>query len=197
MGRIKDITNQRFGKLLVIKQAPRQEKKQSAWICLCDCGIECIKRGTALRYGWVQSCGCMGGLGKHPNYIKSVIKWVMRMYVGGAKSRELPFNLSQKQFVAIIQRPCHYCGDTGRDWGQLWYQEKLRRIQKRATKTFDSRAAAISFIASGIDRIMNEKGYSISNCVPCCTTCNMMKKALTEEEFFNHIKRVMTYRNLL
>jgi hypothetical protein len=194
MGRIKDITGHRFGKLTVVKQAPRQEKRQSAWHCLCDCGQECVKRGTALRFGWVQSCGCMAGLARNPQYLRSFTKWFVRMYYQGARSRGLDFNLTEKQFMKIVQNPCHYCGFEGRDLGEIWYKEKIRRTEKRLTKSYDSRAETFTFTGNGVDRLLNEKPYSVDNCVACCTTCNMMKKALTEEEFLSHIARIFTHR---
>jgi hypothetical protein len=33
-----DLTNQRFGKLTVIKPAPKREDRYTRWICRCDCG---------------------------------------------------------------------------------------------------------------------------------------------------------------
>jgi len=42
----------------------------------------------------------------------------------------------------------------------------------------------------GIDRIDNTKGYTIENSAPCCTTCNMMKKVMTVEEFIAHIRKI-------
>lgn len=49
----------------------------------------------------------------------------------------------------------------------------------------------------GIDRIDNTKGYTLENSAPCCTNCNMMKKALTVESFLSHIKKIQTYQNLI
>lgn len=46
----------------------------------------------------------------------------------------------------------------------------------------------------GIDRVDNTKGYILSNCVPCCKTCNWMKRAQTKEEFFQQIKKI--YSNI-
>jgi hypothetical protein len=37
----------------------------------------------------------------------------------------------------------------------------------------------------GIDRIDNTVGYELTNCVPCCKTCNVMKNTQTQEEFIN------------
>lgn len=44
----------------------------------------------------------------------------------------------------------------------------------------------------GIDRIDNNKGYILSNCVPCCCTCNLMKLDHDFNDFINHINSIHT-----
>jgi|ERR1035437_4677476 hypothetical protein len=45
----------------------------------------------------------------------------------------------------------------------------------------------------GLDRIDNDKGYTIENIVSCCTTCNLMRKTLSQEIFINHCKLISKY----
>ena len=40
MGKIKDITGQRFGKLTVQYMLPERKNRQVVWHCQCDCGKE-------------------------------------------------------------------------------------------------------------------------------------------------------------
>lgn len=59
-----DLTGQRFGKLVVLKLIPREERtwsnKERAWLCRCDCGNEVIVRQRNLRGArMTQSCGCI------------------------------------------------------------------------------------------------------------------------------------------
>lgn len=42
----------------------------------------------------------------------------------------------------------------------------------------------------GIDRINNNKGYTIENSAPCCKMCNYMKKNYHLEEFLLHIEKI-------
>jgi hypothetical protein len=62
MGRVIDITDQRFGHSTVLALHPvRQRYGHSAaavWLCRCDCGTERLVRGSVLRRGESKSCGC-------------------------------------------------------------------------------------------------------------------------------------------
>ena len=50
----KDITGQRFGKLLVLRGSPEPRH----WICKCDCGVQKSMTKISLTSGRAQSCGC-------------------------------------------------------------------------------------------------------------------------------------------
>jgi hypothetical protein len=57
---MKDITGQRFGKLVVLKVDHLDLRRRSWWWhCKCDCGSTCIIDGHSLRSGNTQSCGCL------------------------------------------------------------------------------------------------------------------------------------------
>lgn len=60
MGKKIDLTNQRFGKLLVLKEGGRDSSNKILWICQCDCGNIKEIRGNDLRSGKIVSCGCYG-----------------------------------------------------------------------------------------------------------------------------------------
>ena len=56
----KDETGHKYGRLTVIKQAPKRLKSRSIyWVCECECGniIEVV--GGDLRSGKTKSCGCL------------------------------------------------------------------------------------------------------------------------------------------
>ena len=54
-----DISGQRFGRLRVVKHAWISKDRKACWICICDCGKECIAVGRRLRSGRTKSCGCL------------------------------------------------------------------------------------------------------------------------------------------
>lgn len=44
--------------------------------------------------------------------------------------------------------------------------------------------------ANGIDRVDSKGDYSLENCVPCCSICNIMKNKFDTKTFFEHIKLI-------
>lgn len=53
-----DLSKQRFGRLLVIKDSGRRNFKNVVWECLCDCGATTNVLSNNLRRGLTTSCGC-------------------------------------------------------------------------------------------------------------------------------------------
>lgn len=58
-GRIKDITNQRFGNLIALKYVGSNNDKKAMWECICDCGNTYVTTGKSLRLNLTTSCGCV------------------------------------------------------------------------------------------------------------------------------------------
>jgi len=50
---------QKFERLTVLKRVEKQNRKNSYWECLCDCGNKKIVRRQHLLSGNVRSCGCL------------------------------------------------------------------------------------------------------------------------------------------
>lgn len=55
---VRDLTGQRFGRLLVLGYAGAVKKK-ARWLCQCDCGQTKIINRSSLLSGGTQSCGCL------------------------------------------------------------------------------------------------------------------------------------------
>ena len=58
MGKHKDLTGQRFGRLTVVKRAENVDGR-ATWTCLCDCGKSAIVSAKNLKNGSTNSCGCL------------------------------------------------------------------------------------------------------------------------------------------
>lgn len=56
----RDLTGQRFGRLVAVHAVDRPEGKNSGtfWLCKCDCGNDLVTRSTSLLAGLTASCGC-------------------------------------------------------------------------------------------------------------------------------------------
>lgn len=64
---MKNLTGQRFGRLLVVEPlGPRSSKIY--WSCQCDCGATCAVVGANLRCGKTQSCGCLRHAGNQATH---------------------------------------------------------------------------------------------------------------------------------
>jgi len=55
----KDLTGQRFGRLTAIRPTDERRNRTVVWECNCDCGNTAFVRGSTLRSGGTQSCGCL------------------------------------------------------------------------------------------------------------------------------------------
>lgn len=56
--RFKDLTGQRFGRLVVQNYSGQSKNKMFMFDCLCDCGNKKRLRGNHLERGEITSCGC-------------------------------------------------------------------------------------------------------------------------------------------
>ena len=77
-----------------------------------------------------------------------------------AKSRGYEWTISFEEFKILNSQFCYYCDG----------------ILPKA--------------GHGLDRVDNNRGYTLNNVVPCCTMCNRMKSSLTMEEFLIHINKI-------
>ena len=54
-----DLTGQRFGRLVAIKENGRSKSRQVLWLCQCDCGNTHIVPSSQLKNASIRSCGCL------------------------------------------------------------------------------------------------------------------------------------------
>jgi hypothetical protein len=59
MSRFIDLTNQRFGRLIVLRQNGRSKGNSVLWLCQCDCGKQRTVASPDLRSNHTRSCGCL------------------------------------------------------------------------------------------------------------------------------------------
>lgn len=99
-------------------------------------------------------------------------------YERGASGRKHDFDLDTKQFKELISSECHYRG-------------------RPPFKFFRQKRFGFSLSYNGINRKDNAMGYTVENCVTCCTTCNLGKHKMSYSEFLSYLKDLVRYRMLL
>ena len=57
--KIKDLTGQRFGRLVALKPMKERKSAYVMWECQCDCGNKVQARSSSLASGNSLSCGCL------------------------------------------------------------------------------------------------------------------------------------------
>jgi len=175
------LIGQKFNRLTVISHHSREK----GYLCECECGSTTIARSTALKTGKHASCGCLqkellAARMNKPNF-EAFKNEIFKNYTRAAKKRHYSFDLTKEEFLKLISSNCYYCGV---EPNSKWFGTK-RTIVNSDT-----------FRYNGVDRKNNSVGYVLDNCVPCCKICNNSKSTLTEEEWFNWIKRIYENQKL-
>lgn len=188
MGKFRDLTGQKFGKLTVLENTTKRDNNGVIlWYCICDCGKYIETRSYCLTRGHTKSCGCFNrqrskeaNTGKSPkNKLTkgtSSFNTLYRSYKRNAFQRGYDFNLSKEDFRELTSQNCHYCG-------------------KSPAQEFSVPNCNGRYIYNGLDRSDNSKSYTYDNVLPCCKHCNYAKHTQSVEEFKEHITAI--YNNFV
>lgn len=98
-------------------------------------------------------------------------------YQQSAKVRNLEWSLTFEQFCDLISKNCVYCNSKP--------ENHFRSIGQKKTIS--------EGVMNGIDRVDSSKGYTIDNCVSCCSKCNYMKNDLSKDTFLDHITKIYLF----
>jgi len=113
---------------------------------------------------------------KNYDYEPACIRRVQNRY------KKFGLNMNFEDFKKLIKSKCHYCG--------------CDPIEKDYP-TYSKINNNTIFACQGIDRVDNDKGYELSNCVPCCRICNIAKHTMSLSEFLRWIKCVYQHNYTL
>lgn len=108
------------------------------------------------------------------------IGYMFSSYKGSAKHKQRSFNLTKEQFLQLVMGNCFYCNKAPED---------NSTVALCSTKEVHG-WSRYGIHHNGIDRVDNTIGYTLENCVPCCTLCNRMKYTLSAKTFIEHIRRI-------
>lgn len=159
----RDITGERFGKLVVIG-FERRVKGHTEWRCKCDCGNEVVLQYSKLTAIGVQSCGCMSLATAMNNLRKSWKdrrKYISDEFCHAGNISKHPLYSVWKQIRSRCENPHHasYNNYGGRGikicdrWrGENGFENFLNDMGERPSKGYS------------IDRIDNNGDYCPENC---------------------------------
>lgn len=165
---MKNIIGLKIGRLTILERVGKNKHKQQLLLCLCECGCR-----TTVTYSNLfradnkrtSSCGCYS---REQHISKQTWEVEFRRFAkSSAGRRNLEFTLTLEEFKSFCENNCHYCGASP------------------AIKTH----VGMSY-RNSIDRLDSTIGYTLPNCVSCCTICQFMKNSLNYVDFINQIKKI-------
>lgn len=150
--------------------------------CKCHCG-KIFDASVFKIKNKNPSCGCLTTTlrsnAHRLGYGVAAVNELIRDYKNKAKRRKIEWNLTRGEVLKITQCNCYYCNSAP------------AQIKKVKTNT-DSNG---NYIYNGIDRVDNNQGYILDNCVACCRQCNFAKNYLSIDIFLEQTR--MIYNKLI
>jgi hypothetical protein len=137
--------------------------------CVSCCKICNFMKGSLDPTTFIKKCQHISktfdGIGQyHPELFPNRQSSSFDVYKSRAQTKGFDFTLTENDYKYIIQQKCNYC--------------------KKETDLYHT---------NGIDRTNNDQGYTIENCVACCSECNYMKGSLNDREFIESCKNIANH----
>jgi hypothetical protein len=183
--KIKNLKGMIFGDWTVVRRSGylkcNSNSSLSMWLCQCVCGVRKKIPISNLTTGKSKRCTtCSHEILAVSRRVGNIWESCFRKRlerVAIAKGYEV--SITAEQFKNIAEKDCYYCGSA---------PEKLYRY--KGIKNGPSH----QIMVNGIDRKDSDVGYTLANCLPCCSTCNFMKNKMPFTSFIEKIK--MIHNNL-
>ena len=96
----------------------------------------------------------------------------------GAKRKHIDWALSDDEVMRLMKQNCYYCGT-------IPTPSKNKRYLAGSLNG--------DFPSNGLDRVDSQRGYTSDNVVPCCSSCNFMKRAMTISKFKQKVSKIYRY----
>lgn len=142
-------------------------------VCKTWKGILDFHKDEASKDGYRASCKDCVCESKRKNRDPFNLSRAYSNYRKNAENRGYCFNLTLEDFVNFVRNKCCYCG----------------------TETNKGRNGQSCLM--GIDRVDNNKGYTIENTAPCCWSCNHMKYQSSKEDWIGKMKAIIIYNGFV
>jgi len=166
-----DRTGKKYGRWVVLREDLVRRGSWRCWWAACSCPQKTLRSMTthALQVARRNNGGC-GSACDRPKG-SSGLTHLFEAQKRSAKARGHAWKLSVEEFGALVREDCFYCFAPP-------------EIQERDVRQWGA------FVRNGVDRVENEIGYVVSNCVPCCPICNFGKRNKTLLAFARHHQRI-------
>lgn len=183
MGKLKDLTNKKFGKVTILSRTNKpnsrsNKSRDSFWLGLCECGSQKIYAGGDIQKINFKGCGC-----SRKNINANQAKMGTAMYI--YKNRYSDGDISFEDFLKMSNEYCFYCG------AAPYKSFNLYKLKDGCTKLSAENGY---FTYNGLDRIDQNLPHFKNNVVTCCAICNWMKTNHSSYDFIKHITKI--YFNL-
>jgi len=175
-----DYIGKKFNSLILLKMVsaiPTSKNNPPKYLCKCDCGVEKIISWNCIQKGTTRSCGCSRKFAHSKEKGLGNFNKLYNSYKNNSKRRNLNFELDVEEFRELTKKNCFYCNI-------------------EPSTRYNSKNMNGEYIYNGIDRINNDIGYTLENCVPCCGICNLMKRNLSLEEFKDKLRAITKNLNI-
>lgn len=176
-----DLTDKKFGNLLVLEDSGKRKSRRPIWKCRCDCGNDVEILGKYLLNGDTKSCGCLTKGNAHNRTGYKLLGGSYWYHVkSNAKRRGIPFTISAEYCYNLLLKQSNKCILSGLD---------IALVE-------NYRDDGINQTAS-LDRKDNTKGYEEGNVQWVHKKINIMKNTQTDQEFLQLCVTVVKFNNLV
>ena len=152
MSAVKDLTGQRFGRLVVIRREGVTPQRLATWLCRCDCGNETVVDGWSLRSGNTKSCICLKNEAVKERFTTHG-QCLSRLHGVWKGMKERCSNPQHNRYHRYGGRGITVCDEWRNDFQAFYDWAMANGYNKDAFRG-----------QCTIDRIDNDKGYSPDNC---------------------------------
>lgn len=175
---------EKYGRYTLIEFSHSSANHQAYWKAKCVCGTIKTVRLARLKSGETISCGCYGreqisksNTARRMPLLERKKNMLFSYFKAEADKRSLIFEFDRDECYEMSQKECFYCGVGPSN-------EKMMYLKSDRSK----------FKYNGLDRVDNSLGYWPDNVVTCCENCNKAKRMMSQDEFFDLIKKIYERR---
>lgn len=174
---IRDLTGQRFGRLVVKEQSKNHNKKttRAIWFCECDCGNIKEYWAGALVEGLTVSCGCYRNTFNWKGY-EDISSCFWSSVLSTAKKYNREFNITREYVWDIFIKQNKTCNLSGLP---IFFEKSFSTKMGQQT--------------ASIDRIDSNKGYIDGNIQIVHKHINVMKTDFSQKEFIYYCSLVANF----